>query len=248
MKQASPKARRPKTILSTNRKVQTQKRRRLLIWTLSSTRLKLMVELNQFCRNLLERTEEKRRRIRTGESSQSSAQYKLTVILRRNQYIFNITKDNEFEKSRKVLAAKPIRKSVVLTRARRRKRTASCSGQPWRWRGYPVFYFEFGDPNPVALQRTVWWFLYKTLVSEQENISQVIRYMPPEVHFTFRSRVPYNKQFNLLTELAWVALGNISPKSWQYGPSAARSVLQRLRANIPQYGPRAQLVSGYNNL
>ena len=61
-------------------------------------------------------------------------------------------------------------------------------------------------------------------------------------------RKPYNKQFNLLTELAWVALGNISPKSWQYGPSAAGSVLPRLRANIPQYGPRAQLVSGYNNL
>ena len=149
MKQASSKARRPKTILSTNRKVQTQKRRRLLIWTLSSTRLKLMVELNQFCRNLLERTEEKRRRIKT----------------------------------RKVLAAKPIRKSVVLTRARRRKRTASCSGQPWRRRGCPFFYFEFGDPNPVALQRTVWWFLYKTLVSEQENISQVIRYCLPPLQF-----------------------------------------------------------------
>ena len=147
MKQASPKAGRPKTILSTNRKVQTQKRRRLLIWTLSSSRLKLMVELNQFCRNLLERTEEKRRRIRTGESSQSSAQYKLTVILRRNQYIFNITKNNEFEKSRKVLAAKPIRKSVVLTRARRRKRTASCSGQPWRRRGCLFFLFWIRRPQ-----------------------------------------------------------------------------------------------------
>ena len=35
----------------------------------------------------------------------------------------------------------------------------------------PFFNFEFGDPNPVALQRTVWRFLYKTSVSEQENIS-----------------------------------------------------------------------------
>ena len=43
LKQASPRARRPKTILSTNRKVQTQTRRRLLIWTLFSTTLKLMV-------------------------------------------------------------------------------------------------------------------------------------------------------------------------------------------------------------
>ena len=150
MKQASPKAGRPKTILSTNRKVQTQKRRRLLIWTLSSTRLKLMVELNQFCRNLLERTEEKRRRITTGESFQSSAQYKLTVILRRNQYIFNITKNNEFEKSRKVLAAKPIRKSVVLTQARRRKRTASCSGQRWRRRG--CLFFILNSATPIQLR------------------------------------------------------------------------------------------------
>ena len=45
------------------------------------------------------------------------------------------------------------------------------------------FSFEFGDPNPVALQRTVWCFLYKTLVSEQENISQVIRYCLPPLQF-----------------------------------------------------------------
>ena len=33
----------------------------------------------------------------------------------------------------------------------------------------------FGDLNPFALQRTEWWFLYHTLVSEQDNISQAIR-------------------------------------------------------------------------
>ena len=42
LKAASQKARRPKTILSTNRKVQTQTRRRLLIWTLFSAALKLI--------------------------------------------------------------------------------------------------------------------------------------------------------------------------------------------------------------
>ena len=31
-------------------------------------------------------------------------------------------------------------------------------------------------------------------------------------------------------------MGNIGPRSWQYGPSAARSVQKRPRANIPQYG------------
>ena len=49
---------------------------------------------------------------------------------------------------------------------------------------------------------------------------------------------------NLLTELARAVLGNIGPRSWQYGPRLARSVLPRPRANIPQYGPRARLVSG----
>ena len=37
--------------------------------------------------------------------------------------------------------------------------------------------------NPVALQRTVWWFLYNTSVSEQENISQAIRYCLPPLQF-----------------------------------------------------------------
>ena len=49
----------------------------------------------------------------------------------------------------------------------------------------------------------------------------------------------------LLTELAWAVPGNIDPRSFSYGPSAARSVLSRPRANIPQCGPRARLVRGY---
>ena len=49
----------------------------------------------------------------------------------------------------------------------------------------------------------------------------------------------------LLTELAWAVPGNISPRSFLYGPRCVRSVLSRSRANIPQYGPRARLVRGY---
>ena len=37
--------------------------------------------------------------------------------------------------------------------------------------------------NPVALQRTVWWFLYNTSVFEQENISPAIRYCLPPLQF-----------------------------------------------------------------
>ena len=31
-------------------------------------------------------------------------------------------------------------------------------------------------------------------------------------------------------------IGNIGPRSWQYGPSEAKSVQKRPRANIPQCG------------
>ena len=53
---------------------------------------------------------------------------------------------------------------------------------------------------------------------------------PPEVHFTIRNRVPYNK---LLTNRA------CSGRTGEYWPSVVL-VLTRPRANIPQYGPRAR--------
>ena len=79
--------------------MQTQTRKRLLIWTLFSATLKLMVwkmrklkaylcpNLTTFCRELFERKEEKRRRIRASDSFQFSAWYKLTAILRRNIHL-----------------------------------------------------------------------------------------------------------------------------------------------------------------
>ena len=43
---------------------------------------------------------------------------------------------------------------------------------------------------------------------------------------------------------ARAVLGNIGPRSWQYGTSTARPVQTRLRANIPQCGPeQAKLVN-----
>ena len=38
----------------------------------------------------------------------------------------------------------------------------------------------------------------------------------------------------LLTKLAWAVPGNIGPRSFSYGPSAAGSVLSPPRAKIPQ--------------
>ena len=48
----------------------------------------------------------------------------------------------------------------------------------------------------------------------------------------------------LLTELARAVPGNIGPRSFSYGPSAARSVLSRPRVKILQYGPCTRLVRG----
>ena len=135
-----------------------------LVWKIRKLEAYLRPSLTTFSRNLIERTEEKRRRIRASDSFQFPDQYKLTAILRRNIHALNISKDNEFKKSSKGLAAK--RKSLVLTRS-------SC-----------------------ALKNCVVVFIQHL------------------------------------------------DRSWQNGPSAATSVLLWLRANIPQYGPRARLVIG----
>ena len=48
---------------------------------------------------------------------------------------------------------------------------------------------------------------------------------------------------NSLTELARAVLGKIGPQSWQYRPRFTWSVLPQPWASIPQWGPRARLVS-----
>jgi len=63
----------------------------------------------------------------------------------------------------------------------------------------------------------------------------ILKWKPPEVHFTIRNTVPYNK---LLTNRA------CSGRTGAHWPSVV-FFLSRPRANIPQYGPRARLVRGY---
>ena len=64
----------------------------------------------------------------------------------------------------------------------------------------------------------------------------IFKCKPPEVHFTIRNRVPYNKQ---LTNLACLSR---TVEYWATVVFVARSVLSRPLSNIPQYGPRARLV------
>ena len=133
-----------------------QTRRRLLIWTLFSAAWKVMVwkmrklkaylipSLTTFVEIFFERAQEKWRRVRASNSFQFSAQY--TAILK-------------LEWVRKIQKIPCSEAKVTCSRAWQRKQTASCSGYRRRRRGYPFKAGEFGDSNPVALQRTVWWFL-----------------------------------------------------------------------------------------
>ena len=69
---------------------------------------------------------------------------------------FNILKDKDFEKSRKVLAAK--RKSLIHEHGKGNKPQAATALEDEEEDA--LFEIgEFGDSNPVSLQRTVWWLL-----------------------------------------------------------------------------------------
>ena len=84
----------------------------------------LRPSLTTFCRNLFERLEEKRRRIRAGDSFQFSAQ--LTVILRRSIHLTDPRTMSSKNPENLLLAAQ--RKSLVLSWTQQRKQTASFSG------------------------------------------------------------------------------------------------------------------------
>ena len=96
-------------------------------------------------------------RRKNGEYEQatfSSFQRNIQRYLSERKYPFN--KDNEFEKSRRVLAAK--HKSLVHEHERRNKLQAAQAVDE-NEEDALFEAGEFGDSNPVALQRTVWWFL-----------------------------------------------------------------------------------------
>ena len=79
----------------------------------------------------------------------------------------------------------------------------------------------------------------------QMEKTNIFKCKPPEVHFTIKDTECHIINY-LLTQLARALQWNIVPRSFSYGPRCARSVLSRPQSNIPQYGPRARLVRGYN--
>ena len=152
-------------LLNTNKKTATDINTRLRYIEangMKTRKLKayLRPSLTTFCRNLFERTKEKRRKIRADDSFQFSAQYKLTAILRTNivsTYPRTMSSKNPGQKS-------PCSEAKVTCSDTNTAKGTNCKLLRPSTKTKPFFSnFEFGDPNPVALQRTVWWF------SEQEN-------------------------------------------------------------------------------
>ena len=93
---------------------------------------------------------------RRDQKSVSSFQHNKQRYLSEKKYPFNRLNDNEFEKSRKVLAAK--HKLLVHEHDKRNKLQAAQAIDENKEDA--LFEAgEFGDSNPVTFQRTVWWFL-----------------------------------------------------------------------------------------
>ena len=155
----------------------------------------LRPSLTTFCRNLFERTEEKRRRIRADDSFQFSAQYKLTAILRRHivsTYPRTMSSKNPGQKSPCSEAKVTCSDTNTAKETNRKLLRPSTKTKP------SFSNFEFVDPNPVALQRTVWWLSYNTSVSEQENISQAICYcLPPLPFFQVQTKHKIHQQVHI---------------------------------------------------
>ena len=155
----------------------------------------LRPSLTTFCRNLFERTEEKRRRIRADDSFQFSAQYKLTAILRRqivSTYPRTMSSKNPGQKSPCSEAKVTCSDTNTAKETNRKLLRPSTKTRPF------FSNFEFVDPNPVALQRTVWWLSYNTSVSEQENISQAICYcLPPLPFFQVQTKHKIHQQVHI---------------------------------------------------
>ena len=125
-----------------------------MAWIVKQLKTYLRPSLTTFCQFFFRNVRRK-----NGEhepATFSSFQRNIQRYLSEKKNPFNILKDNEFEKSRRVLAAK--HKSLVHEHDRRNKLQAAQAVDE-NEEDALFEAGEFGDSNPVALQRTVWWFL-----------------------------------------------------------------------------------------
>ena len=188
LKQASPKARRPWTILSTNRKVQTQTRRRLLTWTLLSATWKLMVRkmrklkayvgpsLTTFCRIFFWR--------HAGKTEKNTSQQQFSVFS--TVYSDTWVRRNIHSTCSRTMGSKNTEKSLkrreshLCSRARRGSKPQAAQAIDEDEEDALFEAGEFGESNPAAL----WWVLSLHFgFRARENISQAIRYCLPPLQF-----------------------------------------------------------------
>ena len=154
----------------------------------------LRPSLTTFCRNLFEHTEEKRRRIRADDSFQFSARYKLTAILRRHivsTYPRTMSSKNPGQKSPCCEAKVTCSDTNTAKETNRKLLRPSTKTKPF------FSNFEFVDPNPVALQRTVWWLSYNTSVSEQESVKRSVTVFHRSRFFQVQTKHKIHQQVHI---------------------------------------------------
>ena len=114
--------------------------------------------------------------------------------LSEKKYPVNILKDNEFEKSRDVLAAR--RKSLVHQHGKGNKPQPACSGHRRRRRGCPFWRRRIRRPQSSCASRNC------TSVCEQENISHPSLSSTPPV-FQYRCKRKIHQRVHI-PKISWL--------------------------------------------
>ena len=223
----------------------------------------LRPSLTTFCRNLFERTEDKRRRIRADDSFQFSAQYKLTAILRRHivsTYPRTMSSKNPGHKSPCSEAKVTCSDMNTAKETNRKLLRPSTKTKP--------FFLILNSSTPIQLRfKELCGGFHRTLRSPSKRISvkrsvtvfhrsrffrcklnirsisrctfQIIHGDVKIVQNERKRRIVIDRDGRLTLKLCLLTMS-----SFEFNfHSCARSILPRPRANIPQNGPRARLVS-----
>ena len=220
----------------------------------------LRPSLTTFCRNLFERTEDKRRRIRADDSFQFSAQYKLTAMLRRHIVSTYPRTKNPGQKSPSSEAKVTCSDTNTAKETNRKLLRSSTKWSPFFLilnSATPIqlrfkelcggFYTTLRSPSKrISVKRSVTVFHRSRFFRCKLNIRSISRCTFQIIHSDVkivqnerRRRIVIDRDGRLTLKLCLLTMF-----SFEFNfHSCARSILPRPRANIPQNGPRARLVS-----
>ena len=132
-----------------------------LVWKMRKLKAYLHSSLTTFCRNFFECNAVKTEKNMSQQQFPIfSPAYSDTWVTRNIHLTYMYSRSMSVKNPEKSSCSKA---KVTCTQARQMKQTANYSGHWRRWRGWEedalFVQGEFGHPNPVVLQRTVWWFL-----------------------------------------------------------------------------------------